>query len=233
VKIHYLQHVPFEGLAYIETWLQTKNIIPSQTVLYQNQELPDQSDFDFLIIMGGPMGAHDENKFTWMKAEKIFIEQAIRNGKIVIGICLGAQLIADVLGAKVYKNPLKEIGWFPLKKSEESKGSIFDTLWPDEFYAFHWHGDTFNIPYGAIHLAHSKACRNQGFVYQQNVFALQFHIESTKKSIEELIFNCGHELKETGTYIQHSDKIRRYFDHILECNRYMSLLLEYIIGKER
>ncbi|HIJ58003.1 MAG TPA: type 1 glutamine amidotransferase, partial [Deltaproteobacteria bacterium] len=161
----------------------------------------------------------------WMKAEKAFIEQSIRNQKTVIGICLGAQLIADVLGARVYKNPVKEIGWFPVEKSKESKGSIFDSLWPDEFYAFHWHGDTFDIPPGAIHFAQSKACRNQGFVYQQHVFALQFHIESTKKSIEELIFYCGHELNETGTYIQHSDKIRRYFDHTLDCNRYMSNFL--------
>lgn len=232
MKVHYLQHVSFENLAYVETWLKTKKIAFSRTALYENRKLPDQNDFECLIVMGGPMGACDEDKFSWMKAEKIFIEQALRNNKIVIGICLGAQMIADVLGAKVYKNQFKEIGWFPVKKTVESGTTIFDSLLPDEFYAFHWHGDTFDIPSGAIRFAESKACKNQGFIYNQKVFAFQFHLESTKESIEQLILNCGHELKESGDYIQDAGKIRKHFDYILDCNRFMGVFLESIIRKE-
>ncbi len=232
MRFHYLQHVPFENLAYVETWLQTKNIIFSRTALFESQRLPEQNDFECLIVMGGPMGACDENKYSWMKAEKIFIEQAIRNKKIVIGICLGAQLIADVLGAKVYKNQYKEIGWFPVRKTKEPDKTIFDALFPDEFHAFHWHGDTFDIPEGATRFAESTACKNQGFVYDQKVFALQFHLESTKESIEQLILNCGDELKETGAYIQDAEEIRKYPNYILDCNRHMSIFLEGIIGKE-
>jgi len=229
MKIHYLQHVPFEGLAHIETWLQSKNMIPSRTALYQNEALPDQGDFECLIIMGGPMGVQDEKKYPWIKEEKIFIEQSIRNQKTVIGICLGAQLIADVLGARVYRNSFKEIGWFPVRKRKESKGTIMDALLQNEFHAFHWHGDTFDIPRGADHFAESEACPNQGFIYERHVVALQFHFESTKDSIEQLILNCGHELNEKAAYIQDAGKIRKAFHYIPDCNRLMDRLLEFMI----
>ncbi|MFH2067278.1 MAG: type 1 glutamine amidotransferase [Pseudomonadota bacterium] len=231
MRVHYLQHVPFEGPAYIKDWIENKSMDLSCTALYQNQKLPSQEDFDCLMIMGGPMGVNDEKKYPWMMGEKKFIEQTIKQNKIVIGICLGAQLIADVLGAGVFPNQHKEIGWFPIRKI--SKSNLFDTIWPDEFYAFHWHGDMFEIPDGAIHFVESKACANQGFMYQENVFAFQFHLESTRQSIEQLILNCGHELKEAATHVQDPDTIRRLSKYVPDCNNILKLFLESILGNQR
>lgn len=228
MRIHYLQHVPFEGLAYMASWMEEKQIPYSGTPLYQPHTLPDRSAFDGLIIMGGPMGVHDETKFPWLNAEMRFIEQAISDGKTVIGICLGAQLIAHVLGARVYRNSVKEIGWFPVQKRAAAV-SVIDSIWPDTFQAFHWHGETFDIPRDGIHFMKSDACENQGFIYQGNVIGLQFHLESTRKSIEDLMGNCGEDLDEKGPYIQDRYGIRGREKHLLQCNDHMARLLEAFI----
>lgn len=228
MKIHYLKHVPFEGLAYIDEWLAEKSIPVSCTALYQNNSFPSLSDFDCLIIMGGPMSVYDDaSRYPWLPDEKKFIKASIEADKIVIGICLGAQLIADVLGANVYPGKNKEIGWFPVKKTGNT--SVLDAVWPNGFYAFHWHGDTFDIPENAVHILESDACKNQGFVYRENVFAFQFHLESTGDSIEQLIDNCGDELKETP-FIQNADTIRALSSHTQDSNRYMKYFLDQIIG---
>lgn len=189
MKIHYLQHVPFEGLGFIEKWARTQNATTGVSRLFRNDPLPGTEDFDWLVVMGGPMGIYDHDEFPWLVAEKKLIQQAIGAGKTVLGICLGAQLIADVLGAKVYPGPQKEIGWFPIKRAAGAPDLIPDTL-----TVFHWHGDTFDLPEGAVPLASSAACKNQGFIYNGRVVALQFHMETTVESMEALIENCGHEL---------------------------------------
>lgn len=228
MRIHYLKHVPFEGLAYINEWIDGRSIPTSCTALYQNDPFPRQSDFDCLIIMGGPMRVYDDtNKYPWIVNEKKFIEQSIKENKMIIGICLGAQMIADVLGAKVYPGKNKEIGWFPIKKTGNT--SILDSIWPDTFYAFHWHGDTFDIPENAAHILESTACKNQGFIYQDKIFAFQFHLESTKESIEQLISNCGQELEKPDGYIQSADEIREKNEHISKSNQYMDSFLESVI----
>lgn len=233
MRVHYLQHVPFENLAYIEKWLEKKKINPSRTALFDNQVLPDPDDFDCLIIMGGPMGVDDDSSYPWMKAEKNFIEQSIKQGKTVVGICLGAQMIAQVLGARVFKNTNKEIGWFPIKMKKGSGNTFFKEIWQETFHAFHWHGDTFDIPDGAIHFAESEACRNQGFIYQQNVVGLQSHLESTKESIEQLILNCGDEIETPDLYIQSADEIHKKYDYISECNQHMSSFLDCILDSNK
>lgn len=140
MKIHYLQHVPFENLANIELWARSKNYTISKTLLFNNDALPKTSDFDWLIIMGGPMNIYEDKKYPWLLKEKKFIEKAIADKKIVLGICLGAQLIVDVLGGAVYKNNYKEIGWHPVSLTKGTKNSsVFGKL-PDKFIAFHWHG---------------------------------------------------------------------------------------------
>ncbi|MCG8378009.1 MAG: type 1 glutamine amidotransferase, partial [Proteobacteria bacterium] len=112
MNIHFLQHVPFEGLGSIENYINEKSHHLSCSRLYLDQELPSVNDLDWLFVMGGPMGIYDEDQYPWLDREKKFIKQCIDSGKIVLGFCLGAQLIADVLGAKVYKNQYREIGWF-------------------------------------------------------------------------------------------------------------------------
>ncbi len=206
MKIHSFQHVPFEGLAQIEPWTKSRKYSLKRTHFFSNDALPALNAFDALIVMGGPMSVHDEHEFPWLKAEKQFIEKAIQAGKKVLGICLGAQLIAHVLGVKVTRNRHKEIGWFPVQKTQEAeKSAIFKAL-PSAFQAFHWHGETFEIPRSAIHTLKSEACPHQAFVYQSSVVGLQFHLETTLQSAQALITHCQNELVE-APFIQKASEI--------------------------
>lgn len=223
MRLHWLQHVPFEGLGCIEEWATSRDMQITGTRLYAGENLPSTSDFDWLVIMGGPMGIHDQGIHPWLIEEKAFIRETLEAGKTVIGICLGAQLIADVLGARVYPGPHKEIGWFPLRRAPEAPAWI-----PEELTAFHWHGDTFDLPDHSIRLASSDACRNQGFVYRDRVVGLQFHLESTHRSVENLIENGADELAD-GLYIQSADQIRSACSNLSTINTAMFLLLDRLL----
>ena len=196
MRIHYLQHVPFEGLGNIENWALAKGHQISDTQLYNNDPLPEPEEFDWLIVMGGPMNIYEEDKFPWLAREKTFIRDAIDAGKIVLGVCLGAQLIASVLSAKIHKNQCPEIGWFDVRLTDAaSRSGVFSRI-PKRFTAFHWHGDTFDLPPGATWIAESDACRNQAFEYggRGRVIGLQFHLDTTLESIRRLVEYCGDEL---------------------------------------
>ncbi|ACO03419.1 MAG TPA: type 1 glutamine amidotransferase [Persephonella sp.] len=207
MRIHYIQHVHFETPANIYRWADYKKHQIEGTKLFLNDPFPDIGSFDLLVILGGPMGVYDEDEYPWLKDEKKFIERSIKSGKKILGICLGAQLIADVLGGKVYKNRYKEIGWFDVQLTSEGKKSKFFSDLPERFTAFHWHGDTFEIPDGAVHTARSEACENQAFVYEDRVVGLQFHLETDLQTAKGLIENSEEELKEKGIYIQSPEYI--------------------------
>jgi len=230
VKIHHLQHVPFEGLGSMEAVLKEKGHQLSSTHLYADQTLPSCDDFDWLIVMGGPMGVYDEEAYPWLKAEKKFIHDAMDSGKIVLGICLGAQLIADVLGAMVYKNADREIGWFDIKRSAEADGTILSKAIPEQVEVFHWHGDTFDIPEGAVLLAQSEACRNQGFIMADRVLGFQFHLETTLESAGSLIDNCADEL-DGSSYVQSKNEILSDPQRFLNINQVMFSVLEALERK--
>lgn len=149
MNIHYLQHVPFEGPEHVSVWAEHKGYQLTGSLLYENERLPSCSEFDMLVILGGPMGAYDEERFPWLAPEKQLIQEAVRQNKLVLGICLGAQLLAEALGGRVYQNNEKEIGWFPVTLTEESRESSFFKELPETFVPFHWHGDTFELPPGA------------------------------------------------------------------------------------
>lgn len=227
MNVHYLQHVPFEGLGSIETWFKNQGHTITVTHLYKNEELPSIEDIDWLIVMGGPMGVEDQAIYPWLTKEKAFIKQAIDQNKIVLGICLGAQLIADVLGAYIIKNSFREIGWFPIQFSEEAKATELGTALPNEFDAFHWHGDTFSIPDHAIPLASSKACLNQGFILNDKVIALQFHLETTATSVLDLTIHCKNEL-DNSQYVQTADEMLERPERFENINKIMNLILEYL-----
>jgi GMP synthase-like glutamine amidotransferase len=226
MKLHFLQHVPFEGLGIIADWAKDKKIPISRTAFFLNEALPDITSFDLLVVMGGPMGVYYEDKYNWLKPEKELIKKSIFAGRAVLGICLGAQLIAGALGAMVYKNSNKEIGWFPVRRDNKLTGPIAQCF-PDEFFAFHWHGDTFDIPEGAIRIGASDACKNQGFIFDKRVMALQFHLETTQTGIENLIKNCGDELIK-GPFIQQAEEIREGYKFIPESNRLMYNALDFL-----
>lgn len=206
MRIICLQHVPFEGPAAIGAWADHHGYPIEDVPLYKGAPLPPLNAFDRLIVMGGPMGIYDEDRFPWLAEEKRFIRLAIGAGKTVIGVCLGAQLIAAVLGARVYANGQKEIGWFPVELTQAGCDiGIADALLR-HFQVFHWHGDTFDLPSGALHLARSAVCENQAFLYRERVLGLQFHVESTPESVRAIVANCADEIV-PGPYVQDARRI--------------------------
>jgi GMP synthase-like glutamine amidotransferase len=210
MKIQYIRHVPFEDLAGIQTWAGKHGHIIKPVKLYKGGKLPEVLDFDWLIILGGPMNIYEEDKYPWLKEEKKFIKKAVDEKKVVLGICLGAQIISDVLGGHVTKNKHKEIGIFPVHSTKEAKNTTFGCL-PEIFDAFHWHGDTFSIPPGAVKTAWSVACDNQAFEYNGRVIGLQFHLESTYESIKRLIKYCKEDMT-PGEFVQSPEKILSEFN---------------------
>lgn len=207
VRLHYLQHEPFEDPAEILTWAQERGFAVSRTFLFRGEELPSPSSFDWLVIMGGSMGVYDERRYPWLVAEKRFIADAISGGKTVLGVCLGAQLISHVLGGAVSKNRYEEIGWFPVKLTGGAATSRIFGEFPQEFMAFHWHADTFAIPEGATRLAESEGCRNQAFQYDNGrVAALQFHIEIDIPSVTKMAQYLARKAIR-GKYVQNSQDI--------------------------
>ena len=225
LKIHTLQHVSFEGLGCINQWITTKGHTVNYTKLYDNPQFPVLDEFDWLIVMGGPMGVYDEAMYPWLKEEKEFIRRAIESGKTIVGICLGSQLIAEVLGAKVYPNKRKEIGWFDIQKTEFAKSQPLLEQIEEQFTVFHWHGDTFDLPAGSERLFSSAVCLNQAFLYKKKVLGLQFHFEVTSHTLKEMIENGMSELVEDKT-IQSATKILEQTNYIDSNNQKMFQILD-------
>ncbi len=229
MRIHYLQHVPFEGLGHIETWARQQGHGLTATALFGGEPLPPLDAFDLLVVMGGPMGVYDTAEYAWLTPEKRFIEQVLAAEKKLLGICLGAQLLADVLGARVFKNRHKEIGWFPVTRAVGAQSQPWDSFFSERFFAFHWHGDTFDLPAGAVHLAQSEACRHQAFFYPPGALGLQFHLESTEQSIAQLLFHCGHELAPEPYILSEAD-IRGQNERIAPSNERMESILNFLVA---
>lgn len=225
LKIHCLQHVPYEGPAIIQEWALRKGHVFTSTRFYENSILPGLEEIDWLVIMGGPMGVNDSESFPWLDKEINFIRKAIENSRVVIGICLGAQLIAKSLGSDVKKGPHKEIGWFPVTINKIAASQAGLDFLPERITPFHWHGDTFDIPAGAICLASSQAFPNQAFIYRDSVLALQFHFEMDFPAIRAIMANSGKEL-ETSTWVQHADEIIATKNHIADNNELMRKILD-------
>lgn len=227
MRLHFFQHVPFEGLGSIEPWAKDMSYEITSTRFFSKNLFPNLDDIDWLIIMGGPMGIYEEDKYPWLSAEKNYIEQAIIKGKIVLGISLGAQLIAGVLGAKVYPNKYKEIGWFPIQKTRHTAKTRLADFLPKKIDAFHWHGDTFDNPPGAIHIAKSVACENQGFIFDDHVIGLQFHLEIIEQGARDLIENCEDEIPE-GPFVQTPAAILADKKRFKKINSFMGELLNHL-----
>lgn len=203
-----LQHVPFEGLGQIEPWLIDRGHRVTVVRLYESDDLPDPADVDLLVIMGGPMGVHDEAEHPWLQTEKRFVRSVIDAGAAVLGICLGAQLIAAVMGARVGPNPVKEIGWFPIEAMNNQGLNIAGPLlrFPATTTVLHWHGETFTLPPGAVQLARSTACEQQAFQLGARIIGLQFHLETTPEALQKMVAVCGDELQ-PAAFVQSAEQI--------------------------
>jgi GMP synthase-like glutamine amidotransferase len=186
-----LQHVEFEGPAAVADWAVARGFPLHLFHLYRDATLPSLADFDMLTVMGGPMSANDEAQFGWLGPEITLVREAIAAEKTLLGICLGAQIIAKALGARVYPGSAKEIGWFPVQRT--GSHPLFDGL-PDSFTPFHWHGDTFDLPRDATLLAKSEITETQAFAVGKRVLGLQFHVEATEQSVRALLKGAAHEI---------------------------------------
>lgn len=223
-RIQCFQHVSFEGPAFIRDWATDNHL--EITKMFNQDPLPDPSDYDLLIILGGPMSVNDSKEYPWLEEEIEHIRKAISMKKSILGICLGAQLIAKAIGARVYPNKEKEIGWFPIRLTDEGIDSGLLGINPI-VPVFHWHGETFDLPEGAIRLASSAACINQAFRYQDHVVALQFHLEASFDSIESMIQHGIDELIPSN-YVDTADQIRAK-ESIHSTNRLLTGLLRNLI----
>lgn len=228
MRVHYLQHVPFEGPSMVFEWAKSNGYSIDGTEFYKNDyKLPATRDFDMLVVVGGPMSVNDDALYPWLVEERAYIKKAIDSGKYVLGICLGAQQIAKALGAEVKPSRCKEIGWYPIALTDQALGlSLFNGL-NTAMTVFHWHSETFDIPDGAIALARSRLCANQGFLYQSKVLALQFHIEMDAEAIQKLVEECSAELlSEEG--IQEKHMIIREAEHYHSRRTLFQLLNNWI-----
>jgi len=226
MAVHILQHVPFEGPAFLSDLLSPHHPLTVHH-LYRGDALPDPVAVQRLIILGGPMGADDEETVPFLRSEKRFIAEVIARGATVLGICLGAQLIARVLGAAVTKNLHREIGWFPVTRHPRLEGSCLGPALPTVFEAFHWHGDTFAIPDGAVPLGSTEACANQGFVFDNRVAGFQFHLEATADSVSLLLAHCGDEL-DGSPFVRSREEIRGDTDRFDLTHRLMAAVLDVL-----
>jgi GMP synthase-like glutamine amidotransferase len=178
-----IQNVTSEGPGTIADHLRTNNFPFTCIDLERGHSLPDSAPFSHVVILGGPMAVYEMDRTPYLKDEALFIEKAVGAGKHVLGVCLGAQMLAHVLGAHVYPGRQKEIGWYNVALTDDGmKDTCMAELAVEDkriAHVFQWHGDTFDLPHGALRLASSDLFPNQAFRYSDRVYALQFHIEVT------------------------------------------------------
>jgi len=226
MRTHYLQHVPFETLGAVKPWLTAAGSTVTGTRFFESTKLPHTGQVDFLVVLGGPTSVNDETGFPWLIEEKRFIRECIAAGKRVLGVCLGAQLVASALGARVYRNRFKEIGWFPIEAIPPADPFAFS--FPASVEVFHWHGETFDLPVGAVRIARSEGCENQAFQLGRSVIGLQFHLEMTAESVRQMVSNCGAELV-PDKYVQSESKILQVGpEKYGAINGLMAEVLEYL-----
>lgn len=200
-----LQHVSFEGPGSIVRWAAARGHLLKEIHLFEGQSLPSTEEFDLLVVMGGPMSIHDEAEYGWLVPEKRLIARSLDQNKFVLGICLGSQLLANSCGSRVYRNRVREIGWFPIRlRPEVSQSPCFAGV-PNRMDVLHWHGETYDLPPGCIHLAESEGCLVQAFEHRF-ALGLQFHLEVTPGGLQELIHRCGHEIG-SGPYEQSPEEL--------------------------
>jgi GMP synthase-like glutamine amidotransferase len=199
--LHAIHHVPYEGLGGIADWASARGFARSATWQHLGDPLPDVENLDLLVVMGGPQGVYEEDQHAWMRLEKDYIAQALALGKPVLGVCLGAQMLAEVLGAHVAPMGHREIGWFPLRRDPKSRELPWFPDLPEPLTALHWHGDRFDLPPGATRLWQSTACDQQGFAHGK-ALGLQFHLEMTRTGTEALADVSEHAPRPGESHVQ-------------------------------
>jgi len=214
MRLHYLQHVSSETPGSILLWAEQHGHTITHTLFHEDEVLPDLGAFDWLVIMGGPMNVYEEDRYPWLVQEKRFIGEAIATGKLVLGFCLGGQLIADVIGGKVTSNGRPELGWSSVHWTKEARSSPLFSFFPESAVVFQWHSDEFSVlPPEAEVLAWSDRCAHQAFAFRERVFGFQFHMENTADMIRNMAVECGDELdaaacgQSPAEWLEHPERI--------------------------
>ena len=226
MRIHVIQHAPFEGAALIADWAaEAGHELTSSLAL--TEEFPPTQEIDFLVLMGGPMDADDESASPWLRAEKHFVADSIADGKIVLGVCLGAQIVAEVLGGRIRRNEEPEIGWYPVAVTETGRDEPLFTEWPENVVVGHWHGDTFELPFGLDPAISSDVTPNQAFVFDSRVVGLQFHLEWDEAAVETMLEVCSDDLEDNGGHVMSVTEVADEMpDHIPVCRELLFMLLD-------
>ena len=195
-KVWVLQHTPPETLGTIADALAAREVVSHYVRPFLKEKIPaGMEEAVGLVVMGGPMGVRDVEQMPFLRDEMRLIEDALKQKKPVLGVCLGSQMLASVLGAQVTRGKKKEIGWFPVRLAEHAaKDHLWHGLEP-AFVAYHWHGDVFDLPKGAVSLASSEMTEHQAFGYGDNAYGLLFHMEVTENMVREMIRHFSDELQ--------------------------------------
>jgi GMP synthase-like glutamine amidotransferase len=190
-----IKHIEIERPGLIEYCLRQETIPYQILNLNPGVYFPKLDNLTHIVLLGGPMNVYEEDQYPFLRDEDLFVKEAIQRGRAILGICLGAQLMAKALGAKVFRAPMKEIGWYEVSLTEEGvKDPLFYSL-PKKFQVFQWHEDTFEIPKAGRLIATSTSVPHQAFRYGENVYGLQFHLEVTEKMIWEWMETYEEEFK--------------------------------------
>ena len=230
MRFHCLQHVYFESPGTIVTWIHENQHTLTYTKFFEKSALPSPGEFEVLLIMGGHMSVHDEEEFPWLLQEKQLVAHAIRQQKKILGICLGSQIIADVLGAKVYSNQEKEIGFMPVYFTETARQHPLFSHFGEKSTVFHWHGETFDLPKGAVRMAYSAPCQNQAYLIDDNILGIQFHPEITREIIHQMVDHGGKELVSGSPYIHSAEKIGKDLSYMEQDKNQLYQLLDKFLN---
>jgi len=227
MRLHLLEHDPIEiQRNNIITWAEKKGYAVRRTDVSTGAKIPAKNDFDWLIVLGGSQHAWEERKHPWLIREKRFISEILSADKIILGICFGAQLLAEVLGGRVFPNEKEEIGWYSIRLSPEGKQSFLFRNVPETFLTFHWHSDHFSLPRGCTVLAYSAPTPYQAYTHKDHRIAgLQFHPEYTVEMVKFFADECGHEWKK-DQYVAGKEAVLSKSEKIPETYWLMEQLLD-------
>ncbi len=218
--------MPVEGPGTVVDWAAARGFSLHPIKSYRSDcRFPDIADFDLLVVLGGPMSVHDESIYPWLVPEKRFLEQVLKARKKIFGICLGAQLIASLLGGQVRKNHERELGWFPIELLAEAAHCPSLNWLPNHLQVFHWHGETFDIPPKCKNLARSEACQNQIFSFDDHVLGLQCHFEVTLDGIKAMHDSCPADFA-PGKFVQSLQNIMERSEHFGSANEILYGILK-------